>query len=81
MENEKAESANFIHSLPKVELHRHLVGSIRVETFVDIAIKNDIPLPTNNLEKLKSLIVIKEPASNLRQFLKLFNIIKRAFFL
>jgi adenosine deaminase len=31
---------------PKVDLHRHLEGSIRVETLLDIAQKEKVKLPT-----------------------------------
>ncbi|WP_067676748.1 adenosine deaminase [Nocardia miyunensis] len=41
-----------IRKLPKVELHWHLDGSIRAETAIDLARKNDIALPTYDPETL-----------------------------
>jgi len=37
----------FYHSLPKVELHRHLEGSLRLSTLVEIANEFAIDLPGN----------------------------------
>ncbi len=30
---------------PLVELHRHLDGSVRLETILDIGLKHNLPLP------------------------------------
>ena len=54
MENKKL--WNFLREVPKVDLHRHLVGSIRLDTLIDIAIENGIPLPAHNKGELKSLV-------------------------
>ena len=35
--------------LPKIDLHCHLDGSLRVETVKNIANKENIKLPTNNI--------------------------------
>ena len=37
-----------IKQLPKVELHCHLDGSLRVDTIIDLAKTNNIDLPTFN---------------------------------
>ncbi len=39
---------DFLKAIPKMDLHHHLVGSVRPETFVDLASKHDIPLPKHN---------------------------------
>jgi hypothetical protein len=52
---------------------------VRIETLVDIAIKNDTPLPTTDVEKLKDLIQNKKTTSSLRQFLKPLSIIGLCF--
>ena len=44
--------------LPKVELHCHLDGSLRVATIIDIAQKERIPLPTTNPEHLKKQLSV-----------------------
>ncbi len=32
-------------SVPKVELHRHLEGAVRLQTVLDLAVAHDVPLP------------------------------------
>ena len=41
---------NPYHSLPKVELHRHLEGSLRLVTLVDIARQHGVSVPDNVLD-------------------------------
>ncbi|MCW2643139.1 MAG: adenosine deaminase [Dactylosporangium sp.] len=40
---------------PKIELHVHLEGAIRPATLLDIARRNDLPLPVNTVEELTAL--------------------------
>jgi adenosine deaminase len=47
-------------SLPKVELHRHLEGSLRLETLVEIAGEHGFELPGSDLTGLRSLVQIFE---------------------
>lgn len=47
-----------LRSLPKVELHRHLVGSIRLQTILDLAKEYNFPLPVHTLEELKPFVTI-----------------------
>jgi adenosine deaminase len=37
--------AEFLHSIPKVSLHLHLMGSVQARTVVDLAAKHGVPLP------------------------------------
>jgi len=46
--------ADFIGRMPKVELHVHLEGSIRPETVLKLAQRNNIPLPANTQEGLRN---------------------------
>ncbi|MEM3629183.1 MAG: adenosine deaminase [Candidatus Bathyarchaeia archaeon] len=71
---------SFLRSLPKVELHRHLIGSVRVKTLLDIAVENRIVLPTYELRKLRNLIEINEPAPDLHQFLSPLEILGLCFY-
>ena len=43
----------FIQKMPKVELHVHLEGSIQPETLLQLAWRNNIPLPVNTLDGLQ----------------------------
>lgn len=67
-ETSQSELNDQIHELPKVDLHRHLDGSMRPETIVDVAHSYNIDLPTYDAEKLRSLVKAK-PATTLVEFL------------
>lgn len=59
--------------IPKIDLHRHLVGSIRPEVLVYIADKLDVTLATfgNDAERIRSAAVISKPlADGYSQFLR-----------
>lgn len=47
------ELAEFIASMPKVELHVHIEGSIRPETLLRLAKKNEVSLPATTVEGLR----------------------------
>lgn len=40
----------FFHAIPKVELHCHLLGAVRHETFVALAAKHDAPLTRDEID-------------------------------
>jgi adenosine deaminase len=47
-----APSREFLQRMPKVELHVHIEGSIRPETVLKLARKNDVALPADTVEGL-----------------------------
>jgi len=51
-------SIDFYKKLPKVELHRHLEGSLRLNTMLEVAHKHGLDLPTEDPPYLKSLVQI-----------------------
>ena len=64
----------FIHSLPKAELHCHLDGSMRVETIIDEAKKQGVKLPETDPAKLKHLLVAGPWCESLTDYLRAFDI-------
>jgi adenosine deaminase len=61
---------------PKVDLHRHLEGSIRVESFLDIARKEKVKLPTYNLEEFRRLVQVNDDPPNFINFLNKFKVVR-----
>ncbi len=47
-------SPDFLATMPKVELHVHLEGSIRPETVLALAKRNNVALPADSIEGLRS---------------------------
>ena len=58
--------------LPKVELHRHLDGSIRFQTILDLAKSHKIDLGFSSYAELGKKLVIKKPLTSLQQVLDCF---------
>jgi adenosine deaminase len=60
-------------NFPLVDLHRHLDGSIRLDTILKLAAKHDIPLPANTLEGLHPYVQITEPRPGVMAFIEKFK--------
>ncbi len=60
--------------LPKIELHCHLDGSLRVDTILDIAKKDNIPLPSYNKKELINYVSIMDDCNSLDEYLNKFFI-------
>lgn len=62
--------------LPKVELHRHLEGSLRLTTMLDIARQHNIPIP-DDVFGLSNLVQIQDDESfSFRNFLSKFDTLR-----
>lgn len=53
-------SASFCHSIPKVELHVHLEGSVRPETLLQLARRHQMPLPADTVEGLQEWYTFRD---------------------
>jgi adenosine deaminase len=63
---------------PKIELHRHLEGSIRLPTLVEVAREHDIPLPAYDLERLRPYVQMTDgDEANFAVFLSKFNVLRQ----
>ncbi|MBI3159936.1 MAG: adenosine deaminase [Chloroflexi bacterium] len=60
-------------SLPLIDLHRHLDGSIRLETILDLGRKHNLPLPAWDVEGLRPHVQITEPQPGVMAFLEKFK--------
>src|SRR5574339_1137859 len=69
-------SLNTYRALPKVELHRHLEGLLRLDTMVDIARQHGITIPADVL-RLSTLVQIQEEDKfTFKNFLTKFNTLR-----
>ncbi len=72
------ELLQMIQGMPKIDLHRHLEGSLRLETLLSIAVEYEITLPTFDIEGLRPFVQIVpgEPRS-WQQFLSKFAVLRQ----
>ncbi len=66
-----------LRALPKIDLHRHLEGSLRLETLVELASTNDLGLPARTADELRPLVQITETDHDYRDFLRKFDVLRR----
>lgn len=63
----------FLHAIPKTDLHVHLDGSLRVETLIDLARERHIPMPSHDPATLKQILNIGGIHENLESYLRVFD--------
>ena len=68
---------SLLQKLPKVELHCHLDGSLRIPTIIDLANQDKINIPTSNPDKLSKLLTIGKKRGSLEDYIKRFDITLR----
>ncbi len=67
-----------LQSMPKIDLHRHLEGSLRLETLQHIALERGVDLPSYELEVLRPYVQVTDgyqPAFH--NFLAKFELLRR----
>ncbi|MBX3247094.1 MAG: adenosine deaminase [Myxococcales bacterium] len=64
---------SYFEKLPKTDLHVHLDGSMRIETVLDLAQKDGIPMPADTPEGLKRALRLGENTGSLVEYLKAFD--------
>ena len=60
-------------NLPFIDLHRHLDGSVRLETILDLGLKHNLPLPASDLDSLRPHVQVSEPQPGLLAFFEKFK--------
>lgn len=71
---------DYLAALPKIELHRHLEGSIRLQTLVDVAQEYDLDLPARTAEGLRAHVQITSADKfDSMHFLSKFAVLRRFF--
>ena len=66
------------NSIPKVELHCHLEGSIRTQTILDIARQFHLRLPTYDIQELDRYVKVRGQLNNLQAVLDAFAIFQNS---
>jgi len=69
-------SLNTYRALPKVELHRHLEGSLRLDTMLDVARQHGITIPADVLRLSNLVQVQEEDKFTFQNFLAKFNTLR-----
>jgi len=67
-----------LQPMPKIDLHRHLEGSLRLETLASIALEHGVDLPSYDLEKLRPYVQVTEGYQpDFHRFLEKFKLLRR----
>jgi adenosine deaminase len=66
-----------ILDLPKVDLHRHLEGSLRLETLAEIAREHGVDLPSHTIEELRPYVQVTDDSPDFLGFLEKFELLRR----
>lgn len=67
-----------LQNLPKVDLHRHLEGSLRLSTMAEIACEHGVDLPSYDIEELRPYVqVTTDEPPDFHIFLEKFNFLAR----
>lgn len=62
--------------LPKIELHRHLEGSLRLFTLLDVAREYNIQLPTYDPEEFRAYVQVVNDPADFHHFLAKFRLLR-----
>ncbi|OGS07813.1 MAG: adenosine deaminase [Elusimicrobia bacterium RIFOXYA12_FULL_51_18] len=68
-----------IKTMPKVELHRHLEGCVRIPTIIRTALRHNLKLPTFDAAELSKTARLSGPMDSLTEVLKMFEIAQSVF--
>ena len=71
-----AKAVDSVERLPKVELHRHLEGSLRVDTLREIARDNAMTLPMDNMRLDRLVQVQQSEPFTFENFLSKFSVLR-----
>ena len=65
---------SLLKKLPKVELHCHLDGSLRIETILDLAQRQNVSLPSYDASGLTKILTIGKKRGSLEDYIARFDI-------
>ncbi len=65
-----------LKAMPKIDLHRHLEGSLRLSTLLEIAREFELSVPTDNLESLRPFVQVTNDPPTSEAFLGKFHVLR-----
>ena len=65
---------DFLHAIPKSDLHCHLDGSLRIDTILDLAKRDGVDLPAKDPESMAKAVQSGKLCEDLVEYLKAFDI-------
>jgi adenosine deaminase len=68
-----------LRATPKVELHRHLEGALRLQTILDLYAEAGNPLPERTPEELAPRAQVLEPLDSLEEALDVLDLVRGSF--
>jgi adenosine deaminase len=68
------DEAAYVQAIPKAELHLHLDGSVRPATVLQLAKQNGVPLPSEDLNKLRDFLEANENTTSLVEYISFFEL-------
>ncbi len=66
-----------IFNMPKIDLHRHLEGSLRLSTLSEIAHQHGVDLPSWSPEELRPFVQVVDDTPDFHGFLAKFKLLRR----
>ncbi len=60
-------------TLPLIDLHRHLDGSVRLQTILELGLQHNLPLPATTVEGLRPFAQVTTPVPGLLPFFQKFK--------
>jgi adenosine deaminase len=66
-----------VKNIPKVDLHRHLEGSVRLSTLIELGRRDDVPIPPLGEAQLRARVQVSDDLSGFHGFLKKFRFLRR----
>lgn len=66
-----------LFNMPKIDLHRHLEGSLRLSTLAEIARQHGVDLPSLSLEELRPYVQVVDDPPDFLSFLAKFKLLRR----
>ena len=65
---------DFLHAIPKADLHCHLDGSLRIDTILDLAKRDGVELPTTDPVAMREVVQCGKLCEDLVEYLRAFDV-------